>query len=314
MAAWQDLNVDQRINLVKFLQHGSITPEQTTAIIKEWATQNFGALAAYLEIPEVGALISSAAQQGWTAERLQVALGQTQWWQTTTASQREFDALTHTDPASAQKHVEDMAGQIRALVDQEGVANQFTDQRINDLARQLVRNGASADQVPKAVLAEVSYQPSQPVGKMGARMTQVQQMASDYLVPVSDQTAFTWAQKIETGQATEDGLSEYLRSTAEGLLPHLADRLKAGFTVKQLLEPQIQTAAQLLEVSPDQIDLRDPKYAPILSFYDGQTTREKTMAETADYIRSTADWRQTNNANATAAQRVEQIAQRLGAA
>lgn len=313
---WAGWDVDQRLAWIRFSTHVAPTPIQVAMVVKEWAQQHFGALAAFLDVPEVGSIITQAATGGWTAERLQVALADTNWWKTTTASQRQWDARVATDPATAQAEVTAMADNIRTLLEQEGVGSQYTEARITELATLALRNGAQGDDVPKLVLADVAYNPTQPAGKLGARITSLQQMAYEYGLPLDGQSAFETAKKIETGQMTAEGAQDLFKIQAKaayGTDPNLASQIDAGFTLRQVLAPQIQTAAQLLGVDPTTIDFRDPKWAGILAYNPGTgPTRVANANETAKIVRSSDEWATSQNGQQAAASFAEQLAKTFG--
>lgn len=311
--SWDTWDLNQRLNAWR-RHFGVVDPGWQTEIVKDFVRANYGALASYLDDPEVGPLLMQAATQGWTQTTFDARLAETNWYKTTTASQREWDLLSRSDPASAKQRVDQMSTQIRTLLSQQGVSEQFTDERVTELATQLIRNGAPAEQVPQAVLAEAQYQPTAPVGKLGQTQAQAKGLAQQYGLPLSDQAAFDWAKKIATGQTTEDGLQTYLRETAKGRYASLAAQLDQGFTVKQLLDPQIQMISQTLEVDPERIDITDPKYAAILDVPDQGGTRVMTLSETAKWAKGTSDYRNTTTAKNAAGELAQTLAQTFGRA
>lgn len=282
---------------------------------RQKARESFGALAAWLDHPEVGPILLKAAQEGWTGEKLQAAILQTTFWKTTSASQRVWDQLKLTDPAEAAKQAAAMAGTITGLLSKEGVP--LPPERVNALAEMILRNGMSPDQIPGAVLAEVQLNPNAQGGLLGSRMTQVRQASREYGMPMSEQLAFDWAKQIASGTQTIEGLEEYLRdqaTAAYGSDPRLAKGLADGFSVRQMMDPQIAATAGLLGIDPDTIDFRDAKWAPILQFNDGTQTRTRTLDETMKYVRSTNDYWRTTNAETEAAQFVQRLASQFGKA
>lgn len=309
---WNSADLTQRINWYKYTHGGKIPALVEIKLTKDYIATHYGAMAAYLDHPELGKILLRSAAEGWAPEQLQAAIQQTNWWKTTTTSQREFDLLVRTDPAEATRKAEAIGAQIYQLLQQEGVLEQFSEQRISELAYMLTRNGASETDIPRMVLAEVQFGPTQPIGRLGARMTEFKQMSDQMLTPLSDQAAFDWAKKVETGAATAEGFDQYLREVAKGSWAHLADRIDAGFTVKSLLDPQIQTVAGLLERDPDSIDFRDPRFSQIIAFNDGQTTREMSVSEAGKYARSLDEFWQTQGAEAQVASFVQNLGRQFG--
>lgn len=312
-ALWATWTLDQRLAFMyAFAPPGTWQPE---GIVIDYIRENYGAAAAYVEHPEIGPLLRRAASEGWAAQRLDAAIEQTTFWKTTTDAQRQYDLLTKKDPASASKAVDQMVSTINTLLSNEGVEGQLSETRVRELATTLVRNGAGQDVIPKTVLAEVTYQtsPFQPVGRLGAQMSAVKQKADQYLIPVSDQSAFDWAKQIETGQAGPEAFDEYAKQIAKANYGWLADRIDAGATVRQLLDPQIQTLSQLWGQDPESLKVQD--LAPVLEHYDGQQYRTMTLSETQKYARSDDRfWVDNVQGEAEAAKFVQGIAQQFGKA
>src|SRR5690348_11276268 len=70
-------------------QRAAYVEAQTRAKIAE----QYGYVGAILDNPEVGGLLRQAANNGWTKERLQGAIFQTNWWKTTSATARAWEVL-----------------------------------------------------------------------------------------------------------------------------------------------------------------------------------------------------------------------------
>lgn len=311
------LNIDEQI---AFLTYIGRRPNHAImdALVRDWAETHYGALAAYLDHHEIGPLLLKAAREGWTPERLQQELGQTDFWQHTTATQREFDLLVAGDPATANQKISAMTKALYNTVVSEGVGRSFPMAKITKLARTLLRNGVTPEDtasLTRTVAAEARYNPTHPqLGRLGATITAVKAAADQYLVPISDQAAFKWAQQIETGQQTPEGLAASFRNQVRGQFSEdVIKRVDQGQTVRQILDPQIQRTAELLERDPSSIDFRDPRFRPIIQFNDGNGVRERTLAETEQYVRSQIpDYRYTTRANQEASSLIETVLSRFG--
>lgn len=314
-AWWATLNVDQQVQYMRaFAPPGSWTPDQ---IVTAWVREHYGALAAYLDQPEIGPLLRQAGSEAWSEARIIAAVQQTQFWRTTTESQRQFDLLSRQDPATAQKNVDTAKQAITSLLSREGVLDQYGDARITDLATQMVRNGVPADQIPRFVLADAAYAPSIAGGGLAAQSTQIQSSAAAFAVPMTDQAAFDWAKGIAMGTQTQEGLTEYLRGQAQAAYsadPVIANALANGYSVRQALDPQLATASQLLGVDADTIDLRDAKWSPLVQYDSGQGVRARTSDETAKFVRGMDEFWQTTNGEAEAVKFVTNLAQQFGKA
>jgi hypothetical protein len=61
-----------------------------------------------------------------------------------------------------------------------------------------------------------------------------------------------------------DAYQKYVREQSKSMFPALAAAIDQGITVRQYADPYIQRTAQLLEISPEAIDLTEPKYRKFL--------------------------------------------------
>lgn len=312
---YNSLDLNGRIALMRFIGGGILTPQAEEKVVTDWITQQYGAYATLLNRPDVKAVLTRAAREGWTQERIQTEIQRTPWWKTTDAAMRKFDLLEGSDPKEAKTQLDKMSSTIKSMIAQQGVAGQFTEARIAKLARFAVRHGVEADAIPKLVFNEIQYNPTHPVGQIGADMDKFKAQAAQYVLPLSDRAAFDWAKKIATGQATADGFDTYMRDQAKSKYGHLAAELDQGLTVKNLLDPQIQQTAQLLEIDPDQVNLLDPKYSPLVSYADPQgKVRTMSLSESARYVRGMDAYARTDGAKQAAASLTSELMSRFGQA
>ena len=314
---YQTWDINQRISWERFARGGAIDDAAESAVIREWArTEMPNGLGSYLEHPELGPLLLKWARDGYSKDRVMHELSQTAFWKTTANKQREFDFLERSDPASAKASVDALKSQIFQLISQEGVGSQFSDAAITDLATNLARNGTPAEMMPKQILGAIQYSPTSPnFGRMGARVTQVKQMAADYLMPVSDEAAFDWAKNMATGQMDETAAKTYFQNSAKGWYSHYEKELSAGMTMKQISEPYKQIASKLLEKNPEDIDMTDSKYNDMLRFEDPKDNVRKgmTLGDAENHIRGLDEWNYTKGANEQAAGMVSGLAKSFGA-
>ncbi len=93
---------------------------------------------------------------------------------------------------------------------------------------------------------------------------------------------------------------------AKTLFPALTEKIDAGYTVKQLLSPYLQSRANILEEDADTIDIKelkdvakDPK--GLMNLYDYEVS-----------LRQNSKWRFTKNAQDTLANVATRLAQTFG--
>lgn len=252
----------------------------TPAAVDKFSPVMFGWLSAYLNHPEVGPILRrAAADPNYTPQRLQAELMNTNWWRSTSESQRLWDAKVSTDPASARSAVDQQIAAITRLARQAGIG--LTADVIRTIATTALRNGWSDIQVQQAIGAEALKNPkaAAALGK-GAVGRQAREMAAEYGIPMAQQSINSWATQIATGNATIDDLQTWLIGQAQALYPHLADELARGITVHQLADPYVQTAAKTLGLNPETMDFSEGKWNVALNYVDDKGKRRPmTLAE-----------------------------------
>jgi hypothetical protein len=240
----------------------------------------FGYLAWAWDNPEIRPIFDKAINEGWIDPntRTLTPVGQglftaelvkTHIWQTTDANQRAWMELKATDNATAQGQVDSRAKAIIAQAAPMGIA--IDPGRAQSMAEDSLKNGwtLNSPELRSAIAAEFHYQPGAQTGTLGQADVSLKQMAQDYLVPLSDDTLADWERRLADGTAASpEVFQQYMVDAAKRRFPTLGKQLDAGATVKQLAEPYKQSAAKLLGINPDSIDLNDAKWRVPLVSYD----------------------------------------------
>jgi hypothetical protein len=196
-------------------------------------------------------------------------LVKTHIWQATDANQRQWMELKATDNATAQGQVDSRAKAIIAQAAPMGIA--IDPGRAKAMAEDSLKNGwdLNSAELRSAIAAEFHYQPGAQSGTLGQAETTLKQLAQQYLVPLSDDTLADWERKLADGTAASpEVFHQYMVDAAKRRFPTLSKQLDSGATVEQLAEPYKQSAAKLLGVNPDSIDLNDAKWRVPLVSYD----------------------------------------------
>lgn len=228
------------------------------------SVEGYGFVQAFLDAhPDVRDMVNRAVAEGWDTTRFETALKGTGWYRSRTEAQRKWDLESAEDPTNATKLANEARTQVRNLAGQWGVS--LTDQQVEDLARQIYVNGADDTTVRVALSGFTPAGEAEPttVGGLGQNVEQLRRMAYDYGVPVSDSRLNSWSRDIVAGKLTADGLEGYFQQAASSLYPQFEKQLQAGMTTRDLFDPYMQIAQRTLEVSPEQIDLLDPKWVPV---------------------------------------------------
>ena len=265
-----------------------LTPEQA----RDRAKEIYGYLGWYVDHPEVGPIIVSAAMNGWDAAQLQGALSQTTWWRTTAESARMWDALKASDPAQAMQRAAETKLSLQVAAGKLGFP--VPEDRLNQMSEDANRLGWSKEQLDLALAAELKWQPGQmTVGTLGNTMTQVHQIASEHMVPVNDQQAWEWARRIAAGAADLSSVTTQMQQLAIARFPQIADQINQGITPGQFFTPYRNLIGQLLDRSPDDIDLMSERWSPVVAMGSDSDLRPMTFGEATRFARTDPSWQRS---------------------
>lgn len=247
----------------------------------------FPSYALYLQDPELGPILRQAALENWDALRLQQAVQNTQWWHETSSAQRTWDNLVATDPATAQSQREQKLLQVSQEFSQIG----FTPDpaTLAKIVDDSLRHGWDANRITQAIIGTLpDTAAGLNPGDIQATIGQLTMAASDYYMPLSEDTAYDWAKRISAGTLSQPAAVEMLRSWAKTNYAWLAPQIDQGLTVKDFFAPYQQQVATIMGVTPDSIDIQnDPVWNQLTRVDDGDgTIRTPTFADAQRLARS----------------------------
>jgi hypothetical protein len=138
----------------------------------------------------------------------------------------------------------------------------------------------------------------------------LKKVGTAYLSPLSDDRII----ESLTGGISEDDVLRISREKAIALYPHLTRQIEAGLTLSDLAYDYQRTAADLLELTPDQIDMSKGKFNLALKSGEGGKERMLSTSEWIQTIKSDADfgWQYTKQANDQATNVALSIAKAFG--
>ena len=140
-------------------------------------------------------------------------------------------------------------------------------------------------------------------------------LLSDNGISMNDTQVSQKANMIAMGTATLQGVQEDIRNQAKTLYPQYADLLSQGKDLKNIISPYINTASNILELSPDEIDLSDPK-SPLKSVLNSKDKDGKpvtiTPYEFENQLKQDPRWMKTKNAAETFANLYQTLYQGFG--
>jgi hypothetical protein len=121
-------------------------------------------------------------------------------------------------------------------------------------------------------------------------------------------------ENILTGGITVDDFQRQQRVMAKQRYGHLSELIDQGVTLEDLASNYRQSAAKLLEIDPNQIDMSQGDYEVALSFGEEGKKRAMTTGEWERLLRTDAryGWEKTENAKSEARSLASNIAEAFG--
>lgn len=287
----------------------------------EQIKQKYPTLAHLLDHEEVGPLITQAVKENWAPDQLMLRMEATTWWQTTTASQRQFDAAWQRDPATIQADIARQQVVLSNLFGAYGIPIQ--PDALADMAYDVVRNGVSETEVLRLVgnRARALGQQSDTgafggsfEGNLGGLVQDLFTAARQYHLGYSEGQLEEWAVRIMEGQWSIDAAHATMRKQAAQAYPALRDQIEQGMTVEDFFAPTKNKLAQLLELNPNQIDLTHERWSDVTQLVDSDMgPRPMTFAELGVWARQQEEWWDTSEAQGRMYSGMNQLLKTMGA-
>jgi len=216
--------------------------------------------------PEIDQLITDAIKHDWADDKFQARVENTKWWRNHDQAQRAFEIQKGKDPGQVKTDIGNQRQAIATMAKQMGV--DLSKNEIADMAERAARNQWQSNDLQMHIGAKYQYRPKQgpETGYAATSVSDLEAMASDYAVPISKHRLGKWTRDILQGQQTVEGYQDVLREQAKNLYPHLSYALEnRNATVRSWADPYLQSAAQMLGVSPDTMRLDKGKWAGLLA-------------------------------------------------
>ena len=241
------------------------------------------------------------------------AIMRTEWYRTTQASIRQWDALMARDPETANAKLREETARLWDMHLQMGMA---PDQKyVEETAMKSLRMGWQQYQLQDYLASRFAYgtTPANQPGKFSGLINQVKQQAAQYFQPLSDETAFNYAKSIIAGERTLEDWNGVWSQQAQQQFPTLAGEFARGTTPAQYFAPIKDRIASQLEVSPSAVNLMDAKWSSVIDHADDKGNRRPmTLSEVDRFVRGQDEWKRTRAGQESAATMAETLLQKFG--
>lgn len=253
-----------------------------------------GLLNAY---PELKTLFNNAVSGGWTADKFQAKLRDTNWYKAMPDTERKYILLQATDPATYGQNWGTATLHIQGLATQMGY-NPYDWPMIQALAYNIQAKGWGDDQVRQWIGQHLVFGSNNSVGGLAGQTVQNLQT---YSYQMGAQNADWWYQdrtrRIVSGMLSEQDAKNEIMQQGIAMFPQYEKQIRAGSTVQDLAQPYMQSMQQILELNAGSINLFDPTIKKAMAYKDPTGAQAaKPLWEFQNDLRTDDRWKKTQNA------------------
>jgi hypothetical protein len=247
--------------------------------------------------PELNDLLKNAVAESWTAQKFQVELRQTKWFEHHSDVWRENTALFYSDPSTfderlgtVQTKLQDLAGSVGATLSQKG---------LKKLAKRALLFGMSDEELRNALSHHVKPGAQGYTGDLAGIEQDLQKVAYSNGVRIAPDQLQKWMQAIVRGDANSDQYRDNIRNMAAAAFPLYGEQIKGGMDLIDVATPYFQSMSDVLELAPGSIDLNDQTIRTALSGTRDANGKQVPMntSEFENLLRQDKRWGYTKKAN-----------------
>lgn len=270
--------------------------------------------------PDIRRLVDQAIDEGWTQTRFSDELKQTNWWSKRSDAQRRYDLMKVENPAEIDRQESEARGTIRRLAQRLGV--RLDGEKVSALARRWVRNDLSEEEMRSLVGREyeTSSRPDaynrENLGMAGQARHQLAAMAREYGFSLSLDRLNEMTRQVVRGTRQVEDYTGFFRERAESLFPSIQADLREGRTVREVLDPYLNIAAEELGINPRTMNTTASKWLkPLQHTPKGESgARRMTNEEWVQELRTNTRYGfdESNNAQRQGAELARALGERMG--
>jgi hypothetical protein len=270
--------------------------------------------------PEIKTLFKRAVKNTWTPDMFVARLRASKWFQTHSASVRNAIMMQTSDPKSYKENVDKMYAQVRdawgktyGLKATAGV----DDADFRKWGETAFRMGWTSEQLLDHMGSAISYQKLMASNSLGGTAaearSQLRQLISNYGVDPGNTWTGKNLQRIIRGDDTFEGVQARIRDMAKSQYQAFAEQIEAGHTVSEIADPYVQKMADLLELNPNDLSLKDSTIQKALTMKDAKGVPvAQSLADFANTVRKDTRWQYTSNAKTQVAEVGSQLLRSFG--
>ncbi len=262
--------------------------------------------------PEIAKIFEDAIAQGWTPERFEAAVSNSDWYDSVGGeyARKAWFAKTMGGP-DWDDQMDQARDMMKRTATQMGVT--LSDDELESYSERYITEGwyepARQGMMSEALASKMSADEG---GNIAVR-DELAALARSNGVKVSDQWYDEVVQSIARGDSTQADYEMYLRDQAASKFPLYSDRIKAGVSVKSLVSPYTARMAEMFDINEEEISFDDPYISSVLGSMDEKgnpTSVNFTDFETS--LRQDPRWLQSENGSKAFMDLAEKMAKDWG--
>ncbi len=253
----------------KDLKDASGDPKKASPPGGDALAKQYGwSVAVLRSVPELWRLFLRALEGEWEPGKFISQLRETKWFKTHSATYRENWVQKISDPDTWSERIDAKQAEVEDLsVQLTGVSLSRAQARsIAEKSLLFGWNDAQMRNTLSAYLKQVGGGTGHYGGDAGTAEMELRQYASDQGITLSGTTLAKWLKAIVAQKNTVQDYKAWIMSQAESAYGGLAEYIRSGKTVRQLADPYMQEMADILEMNPAGIDLKNPLIADALQW------------------------------------------------
>jgi hypothetical protein len=233
---------------------------------------------------EIGTLVKKATAGGWEMDKFLDALKLTKWWKARSDAQKRFDVELYENVGQVTGSLTEKAAVIHRMLIQMGFS--LARSKVLAIARMAVRNGMSDAELRD--LVGLKYSHGGNAGMIGQTRGDVKKLAGDFGIKVSSANQDNIVRAVLRGVRTVEDYEAYFRDQAKAQFSGVAAQLDKGFTLRQILDPYLQLAAEETGANAATMDITDGMWNAAAQYVEkpGATARAMTMDEWTKKVRT----------------------------
>lgn len=243
-------------------------------------------------------LVDKAVDQEYTMQRFLDELRGTPWWKNKSDAQRRYELNKTQNPGQLQSDVRTAKKSVQNLSVKLGVY--LSSAQISNIATSWVRNDMSESEIQDLIGRK--YQPRRTgtslarghMGVAGAARAQLNEMAMNYGMKFSGKWLNSAARNVARGRRSVSDYEGFVRRRAQATFKAISADIQEGRTVREILDPYIQVAADELGLAPSTFNTTGAKWLKPISGKE-----QMSMDDWVRTIRSNKSYGYDRSRNAT---------------